>query len=181
MARRNGSPTSASDGRIAFQFARRPRHEIEGRLHLQLAELIRRKRVDRGFQLHIRFDIGLQPETRRPLPAIPQSYRQRVAGAQVAAPDANKKRVRKRADIEPVEPHFKPGAVARFHRREVCRLWLVELRLAHVGSGPPRNLDHAGVVDAEGACGINQRQLGVRARDEGPAGASAIVPIRSGR
>ena len=144
----------------------RPRHEIEGRLHRQLTELVRRKRIDRGFQLHIRFDVGLQPETRRALPAIAQAHRQRIAGAQIAAPNPNQQGVRKGADVEPVEPHFKLGAVAGFHRGEICRLRLVELRLAHVGGGPPRDLDHAGIVDAESACGVHQGQFDMRACDE---------------
>ena len=74
--------------------------------------------------------------------------------------------VRKGADVEPVEPHFKLGAVTGFHRREVCRLRLVELRLAHVGRGPPRDLDHAGIIDTENARGVNQGQFDMRARDE---------------
>jgi hypothetical protein len=79
---------------------------------------------------------------------------------------ADQQSVRKGTDVEPIEPHFELSAVAGLDCCEICRLRLVELRLAHVGCGPPRDLHHAGVIDAEGAGGICECQLGIRARDK---------------
>src|SRR4051794_19047083 len=95
------------------------------------------------------FDVGLQPKTRRALPAIPQTHRQCIVLAQIAASNPYQKSVRIRTNVQSVEPYFKLGAIAGFHRRKIWRLRLVELRLAHVRGGSPRDLDHAGVVDAE--------------------------------
>ena len=116
----------------------------------------------------MRLDVGLQPIARRALAAVAHADRQRVACAQIAAADADHDRVLPGPDVGAVEPDFELGAVARLDRGEVRRLRLVELRLAHVGRGPPRDLQHAGVVDAERAGGVDERQLGVGARDERP-------------
>ena len=149
---------------------RRPGHQIERRLRRQFAEFVSRKGIDRGFQFDIGFDIGLQPQARRALPGIAEPHRQGIAFAQITAPDPDQKRVGVGADVEPVEPDLEPGAVAGFHRGEIRRLRLVELRLAHVGGGPPGDLDHAGIVDAEGAGGVDQRQFGMRAGDKRTGG-----------
>src|SRR4029453_5964364 len=95
------------------------------------------ERVDRGSQLDIRLDVGLQPEAGRALPPVAEAYRERVAGAQVTAADADQQRVGIGPDVEPVEPDFEPGAVARLHGSEVRGMALVELRLTHVRGGPP--------------------------------------------
>ena len=143
----------------------RPRHQIERRM-LQLAELIRRERIHRGAQLDILLHVGLQSPARRSLPPVAEADGQRIAGAQIAAPDADQQRVAPGADVEPVEPDLELCAVARLDGGEVFGLRLVELRLAHVGRRPPRDLQHAGVVDAEGACGVDERELLMRAGDE---------------
>jgi hypothetical protein len=108
----------------------------------------------------------LQPEARRSLSAVAETYRQSVASAQIATADANQERIRVRPDVQSIKPNFELGAVARLDRGEVRHRWLVELRFAHVGRAPPRDLYHASVVDPERAGGVNQCQLGMRARDE---------------
>ena len=65
--------------------------------------------------------IGLQPEAGRALPAVAEANRERIAGAQIAAADADEQRVRVGADVEPVEPDLELGAVARLDRGEVRR------------------------------------------------------------
>src|SRR6187431_74481 len=107
---------------------------------LELAEFVRGKGIDRGPQLDTLLDIGLQAPARRALPAVADADGQRIARAQIAAADANEDGVLPRPDVELVEPDFEHGAVARFDRGEVRRLRLVELRLRHVRSRAPRNL-----------------------------------------
>ena len=175
-ASRNGSPTTASDGQIAFQL-RRSRHQIERRLHRQLAELVGGEGINRGLELDIGLDIGLQTESGRALPAVAQAHRQRIAGAQIAAPDADQQRV---AQGRMLRRSNQTSSLAPLLASTVVKfdsLRLVELRLAHVGRRPPRDLQHAGVVDAEGAGRIDQRQFGKRAGDERPAGVELIDPI----
>ena len=145
---------------------RRTGHQIEPGLLGQLAEFISREGIDRGLELDVLLDIGLQAIAGRALPAVAETYGQRVAGAQIAAADANEQRVGVWPDVEAVEPDFELGAVARLDRGEVRRGGLVELRLAHIGGCPPRDLHHPGIVDAERARGVDERQLGVRARDK---------------
>ena len=137
MARRNGSPATASDGQIAFQLAAGPATSVEAGLLGQLAELVGREGVDRGLELDALLDIGLQAKAGRALPAVAETYGQRIAGAQIAAADADEQRVRVWPDVEAVEPDFELGAVARLDGGEVRRRRLVELRLAHVGGRPP--------------------------------------------
>ena len=166
IASRNGSPATTSEGQIAFQLAAGPGTSAKAGLLGQLAELVGGEGVDRGLELDPLFAIGLQAEAGRALPAVAETYGQRIAGAQIAAADPDEQRVGVGADVEPVEPDFELGAVARLDRGEVRRRRLVELRLAHVGGGSPRDLHHAGVVDAEGARRIGQGQLGMRAGHE---------------
>ena len=146
----------------------RPRHQRKGRLLRQLGEFVGREGVDRGLELDALFAIGLQPKAGRTLPAVAHSHGESVAGAQIAAADANKQGVGPRPDVESVEPDFEHGAIARLDRGEIRRGRPVELRLAHVRGGPPRDFHHAGVVDAERASGIGQCELGVRACHERP-------------
>jgi hypothetical protein len=147
---------------------RRSRHEREARLLRQLGELVGRKRVDCGPELDPLLAIGLQPVAGRALAAVAQAHRQRIAGAQIAAADADEQRVGVGADVEAVEPDLELGAIACLDRGEVWRRRLVELRLAHVRRRAPGYLHHPGIVDAERARGIGQGQLGECARHERP-------------
>ncbi len=148
----------------------RPRHQRKGRLLRQLGEFIGRKRIDRGLEFDAGFAIGLQPVSGRALPAVAHAHGERIAGAQIAAADADQQRVRVGPDVETVEPDVELGAVAGLDRGEVRRRGLVELRLAHVGSRPPGDFHHAGIVDAERARGVGQGQLGVGAGEKRPGG-----------
>ena len=56
---------------------------------LELAELVGGEGVDRGPQLDMLLDIGLQALAGRALPAVADADRQRVARAQIAAADAD--------------------------------------------------------------------------------------------
>ena len=140
-------------------------HEVERRMR-ELAELVGRERIDRGAQLDARLAVGLQPVAGRALPAVAEPHRDGVALAQVAAADPDQDGVRPRPDVEAVEPVFELGAVARLDRGVVRGGGLVELRLAHVRGGAPRDLQHAGVVDAELARRVDDGQLLVGAGDE---------------
>ena len=73
IARRNGSPATASEGQIAFQLRCRPRHQREGRLLRQLGEFVGREGVDRGLELDTLLAIGLQPKAGRTLPAVAEA------------------------------------------------------------------------------------------------------------
>src|SRR5689334_1621539 len=132
----------------------------------ELAEFIRRKGVDRGAQLDAGLAVGLQAVARRTLPTVAEPHRDGVALAQVAAADPDQDGVGPWPDVEAVEPVVELGAVARLDRGVVRRRGLIELRLAHVRRGAPRDLQHAGVVDAELACRVDDGQLLVRAGDE---------------
>ena len=126
IARRNGSPTTASEGQIAFQLCRRPRHESEGRLLQELGELVGGESIDRRSELDPSFAVGLQAVARRALPAVAHAHRQRIAGAQIAAADTDQQSIGIGPDVEPVEPHLELGAVARLdggevRRRRACR------------------------------------------------------------
>ena len=149
---------------------RRPRNERKGRLLGQLGELVCCECIDRGPELDAFLAVRLQAKAGRALPPVTQPDGERVASAQIAAPDADEQRVGVGPDIEPVEPHVELGAIARLHGGEIRRRRLVELRLAHVGGGAPGDLDHPGVVDSELAGGVDQGELGMRARDERPGG-----------
>ena len=145
-----------------------PRYEREGRLLRELGEFVGGESIDRRPELDPRFAVGLQAVARRALPAVAHAHGPRIAGAKIAAADTDQQGIGIGPDVEPVEPHLELGAVARLHGGEVGRGRSVELRLAHVGGGPPRDFHHAGVVDPEVARGIGQDQLGIRARDKRP-------------
>ncbi len=149
-----------------FPAMRRAGHEVDRRLLRQLAELISREGIDADLERELLLAVGLQAIAGRALAAVAEPHGQGIAAAQVAAADADQDRVRPRPDVEPVEPHFELGAVARFDRGVVRRRGIGELRLAHVGGRAPRNLDDAGVVDAEGPGSVGQGQLLVGACDE---------------
>ena len=144
----------------------RARHEIESRLLRKLAKFISGKRIHRGPELDTLLHIGLQPKAGRALPPVAHANRQGVMLAQESAAHADQKRVGVGTNVELVEPDFELGTIARFDRGEVRSLRLVKLGLAHVGRGPPRDLDHAGIVDTERAGGVDKNELGKRARDE---------------
>jgi len=135
---------------------RRPRDQSKTGLLRKLAELVGCESVDGGLELDERLAIGLQPVARRALPAVAETYRERIAGAQITAPDTDEQRVRVWPDVETVEPDIELGAVARLDGGEVRHGRLVELRLAHVRRGAPRDLYHAGVIDAKLACRVGQ-------------------------
>ena len=80
IARRNGSPTTASDGQIAFQLAAGPGTRSNAGCR-QLAELVGREGIDRGLQLDVLLDIGLQPIAGRALPAVADPDRSSVSPA----------------------------------------------------------------------------------------------------
>ncbi len=147
---------------------RLPWHEREGRLLGELGEFVGGESIDRRPELDPCFAVGLQPVARRALPAIAHARGERIARAQIAAADTDQQGIGIGPDVEPVEPHLELGAVARLDGGEVGRGGPVELRLAHVGGGPPRDFHHAGVIDPEGARGIGQDQLGIGARDKWP-------------
>jgi len=148
----------------------RPGDQIERWLLWQFAEFVSRESIDRGAQLDILLDIGLQAQTRRAAPAVAEPNGQRIAGPQIAAADADEQRVGIGPNVETVEPHFELGAVAGFDRGEIRRIGLGELRLCEVGRGAPRHFHHAGIVDAERAGGVDQRELGVGACHKRPSG-----------
>ena len=94
--------------------------------------------------------------------ATAQCIDQRIASAQVAAAHADQQRIRIGPDVEPVEPDFELGAIAGLDRCVVGSRRIGELRLRHIRSGAPGNLEHAGVVDPERAGRVSERQLGMR-------------------
>ena len=99
---------------------------------------------------------------------VTHADRERVAGAQIAAADPDEQRVGVGADVEPVEPDFQFGAVARLDRSEIRRSRFVELGLGEIRRGAPRDFHHPGIVDAESASGVNEHKLDVRAGNERP-------------
>ena len=76
---------------------RRARHQREAGLLGQLGEFVGGEGIDRGLELDALLAIGLQAEAGRALPAVAQPHGERVAGAQIAAADANEQRVRRTA------------------------------------------------------------------------------------
>ena len=144
----------------------RPGHEREARRDGKLGEFVGREGVDIDLQREVLLAIGLQPQPGRAAAPVAEAHGHRVAGAQEAAADADQQRVHPRPDVEALDPVLELGAVARLDGGVVRRRRIGELRLRHVGGGAPGDLQHPGVVDAEGAGRIGERELRVRAGHE---------------
>ena len=139
---------------------RRAGHQGEFRRRGDLGEFVGGEGIHQHLELEGGFAIGLQPQPGRPLAAVAKARRDGLAGAQEALADADEQRVHPRPDVHPVHPCLQHRAVAGLDAGVVGGLRVGELRPGHVRAAAPGDLEVPAVVDAEGAGGVGQHQLG---------------------
>ena len=157
-AQAEGLAGAAQGGQQRLPRRRRAGDDGEARLPRQLDIIVGGEGVDQHAELEGRLDEGLHAHAGRAVAAIAEAHRDRVALVQEAAHDADHQRLVPRPDVQlGIVAHVEHGAVGGLDGRVVRALGIVELRPAHVAGEALHDLDRAGVVDAEVAGRVDQR------------------------
>ncbi len=129
------------------------------RLLRQLDVVVGCPRVDEHAELERGLVERLHPDAGRALPPVAEANDDPVAFTQEAAHHADEQRLVPGPDVAlRVVLDIQHRAVARLDRRVIPALRVVELRAPHIAREAMDDLDRAGVVDAEVARGVRERQ-----------------------
>ena len=182
MASRKGSPARTRLGSTARQRTPRPGNDGDLRALRDRHVVVGGDRVGQHAELELALAVGLQADAGRALPAVAEADGDGVAGGQEVLHHADVERAAPGPDVALELPlGVEHGAVGSFNRGVAGALRVAELHRAEVGGEAEADLDRAGVVDAERAGRIDQREALQGARLEAPGRRQRGVPIRSGR
>ena len=149
----------------------RPRHDGNLRVLRQRDVIVGGDGIGEHSELELAFAIGLHANAGRALATIAEADRDGVAGRQEVLHHADVERAAPRADVALELPlRLEGGAVGGLNCGVALALRIGELHRPEVGGEPEADLDRAGVVEAEGAGGIDQRKALQRARLEASRG-----------
>ena len=166
---RNGSPARTSVGSTARQCTPGPGTMANLRAVRQRHVVVGGDGIGEHAELELAFAIGLHANAGRALPAVAETDGDGVAGRQEVLHHADVERAAPRADVALELPlRLEGGAVGGLHGGVALALRIGELHRPEVGGEAEADLDRAGVVDAEGAGGVDQRKALQRARLEAP-------------